>query len=71
MVNVISLGEESGTLENSLARIAEDYERDIDRSLKVLTQMLEPLIILVMGIIVGFIVLSMLLPIFQINLIVK
>jgi type II secretory pathway component PulF len=52
-------------------RIADDYERDVDRSLKTLTRLLEPVIILIMGLIVGFIVLSMLLPIFQINLIVR
>ena len=71
VTNIVSVGEESGTLEKSLLRIAEDYERDVDRSLKTLTRLLEPVIILVMGLIVGFIVLSMLLPIFQINLIVR
>ncbi len=71
VTNIVSVGEESGTLEKSLWRIADDYEGQVDRSLKTLTRLLEPVIILVMGLIVGFIVLSMLLPIFQINLIVR
>ncbi|MDD4938543.1 MAG: type II secretion system F family protein [Candidatus Omnitrophica bacterium] len=69
--SIVAIGEESGTLEVSLARIADDYERDVDRSLKALSRLLEPVMILVMGLIVGFIVLSMLLPIFQINLLVR
>lgn len=71
MLNIIIVGEESGTLEKSLLGIAEDYEKDVERALKTLTRMLEPVIILVMGLVVGFIVLSMLLPIFQLNLIVR
>jgi type II secretory pathway component PulF len=71
VMNIITVGEEAGTLEKSLIGIADDYERDVDRALKTMARLLEPAIILVMGLIVGFIVLSMLLPIFQINLIVK
>lgn len=71
VTNIVTVGEETGTLEKSLVRIADGYEKDVDRSLKTLTRLLEPIIILVMGVIVGFIVLAMLLPIFQINLIVK
>lgn len=69
--NIIAIGEETGDLDKSLIRIADDYEKEIDRSLKTLTRLLEPIIILVMGLVVGFIVLSMLLPIFQINLMVR
>jgi len=71
VTNIVTVGEESGTLEQSFSRIADDYEKEVDRSLKVLTRLLEPAIILVMGLVVGFIVFSMLLPIFQINLIVR
>jgi len=71
VTNIVAIGEETGSLDKSLMRIAVDYERDVDRTLKSLTRLLEPIIILVMGLIVGFIVISMLLPIFQINLIVK
>jgi type II secretory pathway component PulF len=69
--SIVKVGEEAGTLETSLLRISNDFEKETDRNLKSFSRLLEPAIILVMGLIVGFIVLSMLLPIFQINLIVK
>jgi type II secretory pathway component PulF len=71
VTNIVKIGEETGKLEISLLRIAEDYEKEVDRSLKALARLIEPIIILGVGLIVGFIVLSMLLPIFQINLIVR
>ncbi len=71
VTSILAIGEETGSLERSLIRIADDYEKEVNRTVKELTRLLEPIIILVMGLIVGFIVLSMLLPIFQINLIVK
>lgn len=71
VTNIVNVGEETGSLEKSLLRIADDYDTEVDRTLKVLTRLLEPVIILAMGLVVGFIVLSMLLPIFQINLIVR
>jgi len=69
--SIVKVGEEAGTLEASLLRISHDFEKETDANLKNFSRLLEPGIILVMGLIVGFIVLSMLLPIFQINLIVK
>lgn len=71
VTSIVAIGEESGNIENSLMRIADDYEKDVDRSLKALSRLLEPAMILFIGLIMGFIVLSMLLPIFQINLIVR
>lgn len=71
VTNIVAVGEETGSLEKSLERISLDYEKDVDRKIKAVTRMLEPVIILVMGLIVGFIVLSMLLPIFQINLMAR
>jgi type II secretory pathway component PulF len=68
MSNLIIVGEESGQLEDALGEVADCYERDTDEMMKVMSSLLEPLMILVMGLIVGFIVISMLLPIFQINL---
>jgi type II secretory pathway component PulF len=71
VTNIVSVGEETGNMEQALMRIANDYEKDTDRTLKAFTRLLEPVIILVMGLVVGFIVVSMLLPIFQINLMVR
>ena len=71
VANIISVGEEAGTLEKSLKRIAVSYEQEISRLMRTLTSLLEPVMILIMGLIVAFIVVSMLLPIFQINLMAK
>jgi len=71
LISIVTIGEETGSLDQSLLRVSVSYEKDVSRVLKTLTRMLEPVIILVMGLVVGFIVISMLLPIFQINLMVK
>ncbi|MCU0666006.1 MAG: type II secretion system F family protein [Candidatus Omnitrophica bacterium] len=71
IMNVITVGEESGTLEKALVRISDDYEKEVDSFLKTISKLVEPAVILFMGLVVGFIVISMLLPIFQINLIVR
>lgn len=71
MRNLIIVGEESGKLEEALAEVADSYERDTDETIRVMSALLEPLMILVMGLIVGFIVIAMLLPIFEINLMAR
>jgi type II secretion system protein F len=71
VTNMIAVGEESGTLERSLFKIADSYDTEIDRTIKAITALLEPGLILFMGLVVGFIVISMLLPIFQLNLMVR
>lgn len=68
MVNMLVVGEKGGNLEEVLLGVASFYERETDRITKVITSLIEPAIILVMGLVIGFIVLAMLLPIFQINL---
>jgi len=68
MTSLIIIGEESGRLDEALAEIASTYEQDTDEAVKVMTSLLEPILILIMGLIVGFIVIAMLLPIFQINM---
>lgn len=67
--NMIAVGEEGGVLENSLMKVAGSFEREVERIVKVITSLIEPALILVMGSVVGFIVISMLLPIFQLNLV--
>lgn len=71
VTNMVAVGDESGHLEKALSKVAESCERDVDRTARIFTALLEPVIILVMGGIVGFIVISMLLPIFQINLMAR
>jgi type II secretory pathway component PulF len=70
LANAISVGEKSGNLEKSLMKTTKVLDREIDKATKLLISLLEPLTILLVGAIVGFIVIAMLLPIFQINLII-
>ncbi len=67
MVNLLLVGEESGRLGESLNEIGNAYERETEESIKVMVSLIEPLMILVMGVVVGFIVFSMLLPLFDIT----
>jgi type II secretion system protein F len=66
-VNMVAVGEETGSLETTLLRVATTYEKETERALKTLTTLIEPLMILVMGAVVGFIVMAMILPIFQLS----
>ncbi|PIQ84122.1 MAG: type II secretion system protein GspF [Candidatus Omnitrophica bacterium CG11_big_fil_rev_8_21_14_0_20_63_9] len=69
--NMIAVGEESGTVDGALLKIASTYEREVDRVIRTLTTLLEPLLLLGVGGIVMCIVLAMLLPVFQIELVVQ
>jgi type II secretory pathway component PulF len=68
MVQLIKVGEESGSLQESLKDIAESYEADISETTKLITTVLEPMMILMVGGVVGFIVFAMLLPIFSMDI---
>ncbi len=70
-VEMISVGEQSGNMETMLFRIADAYETEVEANILVLTSLLEPAMILVMGAAVGFIVVSVLLPIFEMNQLVR
>ena len=67
MINMIAVGEETARLPEVLAKVASSYETDVDRSIKMLTSLIEPIIILLMGVMVAFIVISMLIPIFSLE----
>jgi len=67
VTHMISIGEKTGALEAMLERIADAYEIEVDTTVSTLTTLLEPLMILMMGGIVSFIVMSILLPILQLN----
>ena len=71
MSNLIIVGEESGKLDDALAEVADSYERDTDEAMKIMSSLLEPLMILGMGLIVGFMVIAMLLPIFELNVMAR
>ena len=65
VIRMISVGEKTGKLETMLIKIAEFYEDQVDAAVAGLTSMIEPLIIGVLGIVVGFIVIALFLPIIR------
>ena len=66
VVQMVGVGEETGALDAMLAKIADFYEDQVDAAVKSLTSILEPIMLVVVGGIVGFIVISMYLPLFKV-----
>jgi type IV pilus assembly protein PilC len=66
VTHMVGVGEETGALDAMLERVAEFYEEQVEASVKALTSILEPIMIVVIGGIVGFIVISMYLPLFEV-----
>jgi len=66
VTHMVGVGEETGALDAMLDRVAEFYEEQVEASVKALTSILEPIMIIVIGSIVGFIVISMYLPLFEV-----
>lgn len=71
LVHMIAVGEKSGELEAMLARAADAYDNEVEASVSALSSIMEPAIIVVMGGVVLFIVLAILLPIFELNQLVR
>jgi type IV pilus assembly protein PilC len=71
VVQMISAGEESGKLGEVLDEVSEFYSRELKSVIKTVTSMIEPLMIVVMGSVVGFIAMSIILPIFKLSSLVK
>ncbi len=70
-VQMIKIGEQSGSLEPMLKKTATVYENEIETTIIGMTSLMEPVIILIMAFVVGFIVLSICLPIFEMNQLVR
>ena len=66
VAQMVAVGEETGALDTMLSKIADFYEDQVDASVKSLTSILEPIMLVVVGGIVGFIVISMYLPLFKV-----
>jgi general secretion pathway protein F len=71
LLQIISTGEQTGRLSEVLHKAASSYETEFDKRLQRAVGLLEPVLILSMGLIVGFIVLAVLLPIFELNQLIK
>ena len=71
VVQMVAVGEQTGALDTMLSKIADFYEDEVNASIKSLTSILEPILMLGVGAIVGTVVISMYLPIFNMMNIVK
>jgi type IV pilus assembly protein PilC len=67
VIQMISVGEETGGLDNMLTKIADFYDQEVDTAVKGLTSMLEPLIMIFLGIVIGTIVIAMFMPMFSLG----
>jgi len=70
VIQMISIGEESGSLEEMLSKTADFYEEDVDNAVDALSSLLEPLIMVVLGGLIGSLVIAMYLPIFKLGSVV-
>jgi type IV pilus assembly protein PilC len=62
---MISVGEATGALDNMLNKIADFYDDEVDSAVAALTSMLEPMLMIFLGVVVGFVIIAMYMPIFQ------
>jgi len=69
LVMMVQVGEEKGELAESLEKACRVYERELRERMKVITTVLEPMLIVFLGLVVGFIVMSMMLPIMELDLV--
>lgn len=71
LVQMIAVGEQSGSLGKMLEKGADAYEKEVEAKILAFTSMIEPVMILVMGVAVSFVVISILLPIFEMNQLIR
>jgi len=70
VTRMISVGEKTGELEKMLTKIADFYENEVDAAVTALTSLIEPLVIAILGVVIGGIVVALFLPVFQISTLV-
>lgn len=68
LTHMVGVGEETGDLQGTLLTVANSYDVEVDASIKSIVSLLEPLIIITVGSMIAFIIMAMLLPVFQLNL---
>ena len=69
-IQMVSCGEEAGALDNMLSKVADFYENEVDNAVDALTSLLEPIIMAVLGVLVGGLIIAMYLPIFKLGSVV-
>ncbi|MCC5791109.1 MAG: type II secretion system F family protein [Legionellaceae bacterium] len=67
VIQMVAIGEESGTLEKMLTKVADFYEEEVDNAVDALSSLLEPMIMAILGVLVGAMVVAMYLPIFKLG----
>ena len=70
VIQMIAVGEESGSLDSMAAKVADFYEADVDAAVDSMSSLLEPLIMAILGVLVGGLVIAMYLPIFKLGAVV-
>jgi len=71
VTQMIKVGEETGALDTMLSKIADFYDQEVDTAVKGLTSLIEPIVIVIMGIVIGTIVICMMLPMLSLGTLVK
>ena len=71
VIQMVTIGEESGALDDMLAKVADFYEEEVDNAVDALSSLLEPLIMVVLGTVIGGLVVALYLPIFQLGSVVS
>ena len=67
VIQMVAIGEETGTLEKMLSKIADFYEEEVNNAVDSLSSLLEPIIMSLLGILIGGLVIAMYLPIFKLG----
>jgi type IV pilus assembly protein PilC len=70
VIQMIAVGEESGSLDSMSAKVATFYEAEVDNAVDSLSSLLEPMIMVILGVLVGGLVIAMYLPIFKLGAVV-
>jgi type IV pilus assembly protein PilC len=70
VIQMIAVGEESGSLDTMSAKVADFYEEDVDNAVDSLSSLLEPMIMAILGVLVGGLVVAMYLPIFKMGAVI-
>jgi len=67
LIQLVSVGEQSGALDSLLAKLAQQFMSQVDNLMREFTQLLEPLMMVVLGVVMGALVLALYLPVFQLG----
>ena len=71
VIQMVAIGEEAGSLDSMLSKIADFYEAEVDDAVAALSSLMEPIIMVVLGTLIGGMVVAMYLPIFKMGMVVN